>query len=368
MPSSSHVSNASITVLLAALATPAAGFGTVTLLVPLVTNSLDGDPYMDFADFDEATTANGAGFISATTLDACEVAFSQTPIPSKFRVAKVDLAATDPTIADTYAGVISQLRDNPSVSNDLWMICIDSRVDATQITLMTAVEAYDNEIFFLAQVNHTDWDTAAIPAAWTAASAGDVQYTGVVYHDITTEWLDVATACRALAFNPDETSAPWEGEVGGVAAYTTYEGSTARSNLIANHVGVLGTWGSSDSWMDNVVSLEGRPIYEALTAAWYRARVSEAIQTFHQREAQRGRKVLVSPQGMGQTLAVVGGVTATAESLGHFTPGQTRTTPQDITDADRTARRLRIEVEAQVGISARLFNVSAYLTETPVIV
>ena len=360
--SSSHVSNANITVLLQALATPGAGFGVVTHLVDEAQgtgNPLNGGArFQDFASTTEGAAAVVAGEISAEVQLAITAAFSQDLQPASFRVCRVDTGG-----GESYSDALTLLEAEGLT--DLWMLTMDTRVTATQLLLAATVEALGNQYFLLLQASDADWKTAGIAAAMTAAAA--YKYSGVVYHDVATTWADVALAVRNLAFDPDETSIAWEKNVSSVVLYSAFVTATQRTNMLANSIAVLGTWGSSDFWYDGVVSFEGRPLKELLTSAWYAARVSEAIQTLHQRESVAGRVVLVSASGMEQTRAAVESVNATGIAANHFNPGQVVTTPQPITAADITARRLRIVVEAQVGTGARVFNVTANLSQTEVV-
>ena len=87
MPSASHVSNIAVNTYLESLATPGAGFGTVTLMVdenlgnPLNTDSTPTQRYVDFAEYSEAQAADAASEITAEVLTACLVAFSQPLAP-----------------------------------------------------------------------------------------------------------------------------------------------------------------------------------------------------------------------------------------------------------------------------------------------
>ena len=154
--------------------------------------------------------------------------------------------------------------------------------------------------------------------------------------------------------------------IGFVACIPFRYSSPYGKEAIDNNAAVLGTWGSSDYWYDAVRNFEGRPLKEALTAAWYKARVDEAVQTMHQREASFGRAVLVAESGMAQVIGVISGVNATAVNAGHFVPGQVIVTGQPITAADISAQRLRVVVEAQVGTAVRTFTFDSYLSQTAV--
>ena len=361
MPSANHVSNITVTVLLQALAAPGAGFGIVTHFVDeALGNGLNGARYIEYSDADGALDDEAAGYIDATTLKAVQTAFLQPKPPTAFRVVRVDTAGAETLTTARTAYLALGL-------NDVYCYTAYTRVQADQKTFADLIEAADNEIYIF-QDNDADWKTSGLPAAWAAGTsyATMTQVAGV-YHDVTTEFADVAAACRWLAWDPDETSAPSEGQLGGVADYSSYVIDSVRTLMQANNIAVLGTYGSTDYWLDALNSGDGRPFYERLTADWFEARVSEEIQTMHQRETLNGRKILVDVLGMAQLESAVKKITDQGERARHFTPGQVVITPETITDADRTARRLRLTVEAQIGISTRLFNITANFSTTPVV-
>lgn len=362
MPSSSHVSNVNHTVLLAALATPGAGFGTVTLLVDEAQgtgNALGGARYLDFADYSEAQTAQTAGNITAEVLAACNVVFSQQIAPSKFRVCRVDTAG-----GESYTDALSALELEGLT--DLWMLAMDSRTPATQLALAATVEALGGKYALALYEDDADWLTSGRPAAWSAADA--YRWAFVAYHDATTAWPALGVAVRNLAFDPDETSVGWEKDVKGIAAYSTYLSSTQRDNAIDNGIAVMGTWGPYDNWYDGVKNFEGRPMKEVLTAAWFKVRASERLQTMHAREAVAGRAILADSGGMSQFHSVIEGLCSDAVDAKHFVAGQYTITDQPITAADISAEQLRIVVEAQVGTQVRKFNITSNLSQTAVVV
>ncbi len=291
MASSSHVSNVTVNVTLQALATPGAGFGTVTLMVDEAQgtgNGLDGDRYIDFADVDEAQTARDAGYISAEVMAACTTAFTLDPAPSKFRVCRVDTGG-----AETYTSAYNLLLDEAGVQGDLYGFCMDSRTGATQEALGVTIEATDHFLY----LQSSDAEITAAADTFPTAMADMEEYTqvGGCLHDTDSDWEDVAAMVQWLTPDPDLYSNPGEGDLKGVGDYATFLTATERTNAISNNFGVLGTWGSTDTWLHPMVSFDGRPVYENLTAAWLKARIEERIQTLIQREHQANRKVLCRP-------------------------------------------------------------------------
>ncbi len=370
MPSASHVSNITVNTFLEALATPGAGFGTVTLMVdeaqgtgnPLNTDSTPTKRYIDFADYAQAQDASDASEISAEVLAACLVAFSQPLAPSAFRVCRVDTGG-----AETYSSAYTLLLAEDGVQGDLWAFCMDSRDATEQADFAEIIEATDHILYLAA--SEADAKTSGLPAAWLAAwpAMGEGAQSGGVYHDVTTEWADVATMCRWLAFDPDLFGKAGEDALSGVGDYDTYVIKTVKDIIQDNNIGVLGTWGSTDYWVSPVVSFDGRPLYDALTARWMEVSIEERVQTLVQREHAAGRKVLVTPTGQRQVGAAIQDVLRVGASVGHFAPGQVVITYPTITDADRSARRLVVNVEAQIGISTINFTFNNYLSTSPVV-
>jgi hypothetical protein len=54
-------------------------------------------------------------------------------------------------------------------------------------------------------------------------------------------------------------------------------------------------------------------------------------------------------------------------TAGHFVAGQTTATGVAITDADRAAQRIRITGQAQLVVSARIFQFTLNFTRNPVV-
>ena len=364
MASSSHLPNIAVSVSLQALATPGAGFGIISHFVDQAEgagNALGGARYIEYADSDAAVTSQAAGDITVQTLDMVQTAFLQPTPPSSFRVVRVNTGGAETLLTARTAYELLGL-------SNVYCYTAYDRVVANQKQFADSIEA-DVGVIYIAQVSDVAWLTAGLPAAWGAGTSyATMTQTHLTYHDTATEWSDIAVAARWLAFDPDLTSAPGEGQLGGVADYATFVTETQRGLAQdTNSISILGTYGSTDFWIDNVVSGDGRPFYERLTADWFIDRLSVRLQTMHQREGLAGRKVLVATSGQAQVYAVIKGLTDLAERTGHFTPGQVVISSLAISAADRSAQRLRFTVEAMIGISTRIFNVTANFSTTPVI-
>lgn len=121
-----HNNNNSVTVILDPSPLESAGQSIPALLVPLADNPL-GDPaqrIVSYSNYDEAFDAEAAGDISASTLAALEVGFTQTVKPRLIKVINIDLAnnETIPTalaaakaLDDTWYGLSIWSRANADV-------------------------------------------------------------------------------------------------------------------------------------------------------------------------------------------------------------------------------------------------------------
>lgn len=332
------------------------GFGKVLLLVPKASNSLNSATTLEVASYAEAQAAQTAGYISSTTLARLQVAFSQTPRPSAVKVGNVDLAAGTP---ETYAAAFSRIL---AVTNDFYMVVIDSR-DATEIdALADAVEA-DNTKQFL----FVDEDASWLDSGVATGFSGITSYlrTSGIWHDVSTAYPDLALACGRLAFDPDEKSVDWKQQLVGVANITDALTAAERGFILSNKLNVGLPFGSQTNFLFPGQSISGRAIYEVLSADWFRARVQEDVADLYARAAAFGDKIIVGPEGQAQVLAILEARLAHGVRAKHFLQGQTRATALSVTQADLDAKRLRFTAEAQVAQSANALVFNFYLQNEP---
>jgi hypothetical protein len=344
MPLVTHSPNISIDIVLDAAPVESAGFGTVLLAVPQAQNSLNSERVAEYASVDEATAANTAGYISASTLAAITAAFSQTPRPESVKVGRVDLVG-----GETYASAIALIR---AVDDDWYVYCVTTRTAADQTAVITAIEAIDKVCVL--QSGDATLLTGALPAALSGYASA--KHTAIVYHDTAAEWADVAWAVSRSVWDPDVTSAAWTGEVAGVNAYATALTSAQRTNLQAIHVNVGLPYGSADFYVDAGKNGEGRPLYEIVTKHWFAARVREDVIEEKLNHDARGAKIPVTTTGQAKIKAIVDARLEQGVAAGHFVAGEIETTMPEITDDDRDNERIRIEGRAQIAVSGRIFD------------
>lgn len=361
-----HAPNVTINVTLAATPVQEAGFGVVLLLVPLATNSLNGVRVVEYTTYEDAQTANTAGYISSGTLAAVETLFAQRPKPASVKVGYVDLASGTP---ETYA---TGLAACIAFDSAFYGVCCTSRVDTDIVLVSDAVEASSKRMLFYFQDSDASWLDAGVPTNFAAID--DNERTAGVYHTTDAEWGDVAAIGNRLAYDPDEKSVPWH-YYGprGVEDYSTVPTAAQRLLAIANNINLGMGFGGDSYVMDPGVTLTGRPIDEIVTMDWFAVRLDERIQALALDHGNRGEKITVDAQGQALVVGVIEGLLQQGIAAGHFAAGldenddpTTSVVAETITSADRTARRFRITVRAQIAISGRLFTINAYFSRDPI--
>lgn len=468
-----HNPNISITIFLAANPAQEAGFGTVLLLVPKSTNSLNGVRVVEYVSYDDAYDANVAGYISSSTLSAVQVAFSQSPKPTSIKVGFVDDTAATPAVkaskdmstVGTHAwntvleattagvdgsaitvelvadaggavtiardGTAFQIHFKPGVStitnvetaitalagaddlfgvktagtgatvlavvdanmgathlsggadavategyddglascitfdSDFYGVCIASRLQAAVVDVSTYIEASSKRMLFCAQDNDPDWYSGAVPAGLSTISA--YERTIIVYHTTDSEWGDVGHLCNRLTFDPDSISAPWHGNpVASVADLSPEPTATQRLAIIANNANLGLPYGGYDYVMDPGVNINGRPVYEVLTADWFATRLQERTSSLVVAHSVRGEKIIVDKSGQKKLGALIDGLGAQGVAAHHFADGQFLSVAETITTSDLSNRKLRFTVRAQDAVAARLFDFSLYFSRDPI--
>lgn len=330
-----------------------AGFSTVLLEVPLATNSLGGERVVTYANAGEAEDAQLAGEISATTLGALQAAFSQNNRPNKIKVGYVDVVG-----AETYATALDAIE---LVDPDFYGVVPISRASADQLAVSQAIEADGFRLCFL-QSDDAGWLTTGIPMAWSAAA--ERERTAIVYHDATGEWADLCWACDRLSFDPDSYSAPWECQIKEVAAYTTGLTTGQRDFALDNKANLVLPFSVAERYVAPGTNLNGRRLYEILTADWIKTRIEEDIAYVRLQTANRGEKIIVDSSGQALILSYIKKWLQIGEAVGHFQQGQTRADGDAITQADRDANRLRFTVRATIAGDAANFTFNVYLSRS----
>jgi hypothetical protein len=356
MAGANWLSTITIAVILSASPPSRRGFGTVLFLVDQdAGNSLNGARTMSFASYTEAQAANTAGYISASTLEAMRVAFSQQPAPATVKVGYQDSGGPE-----TLTAAIAAIR---AFDDDWYGLAIYSRADADIVAVANTIEAItDSPKVFAAQSDDASLLDAGMPVGLTTLTGKE--RTGLVYHPSDAQYADLAWLVSRLVWDPESKSAPWEGELKEVSGTPTLTSSQVAA-IGTNKVNATGTLSSALAYISPGQNMNGRAFYEILSGDWLKTRIAEDIAELKLQHTSRGEKIIVDSTGQAKVLGILSTRLQQGEDVGHFDRGQTRATGLPITTADVTARRLRFKAEAKVAADARLFDITIYLQQTP---
>jgi len=349
-----HLDLISITITLASAPLARAGFGTVLGMFEDIT--LDGDRYRTYTDLAAVAADNTAGYLSAEVLAAATAMFSQTTPPAKIAIGRVDVTAS----AETYAAALDAVE--AAGFTDYWAVFMESRTAATQVAFATNVQTRRKMLFL--QSSDAGWLTAGVPAAFSDLD-GD-ERTVLIWHDDDTEWADAAWSANRLVFNPDTISAPFRAGVQAVGAYAAAMSSTQKDAARANNANIGLPMGTADFFVDPGTNMNGRPIYEILTADWFYTRLREDFAVFIVDKAASGQKIPVDVRGQAQALSLINSRLKLGVNAGHFIPDQVEATAEDITSADISAQELRFSGRAQLAVAARKFTFTFNFGRDPI--
>jgi len=353
---STHDDLINISITPAALASGTATLTTILVLQDNVTPG--GGRYAEYASSEEVAADVTAGNLTATSQAIADDMFGQLNPPSKILFGGVALTASTETAPTALDACIA-------AGAEFYGVVYESRTVARQLALAVDVEAKaDSGTFLLLglQDDDADWLTSGISAAW--ASAAGFERTVMYYHDDngadpTSDRLEACHFADRLSWDPDETSAGWNSTVSQVdnlaTALTQTQKQFARANF-ANTALPMGT--RTSTYVDPGYNLAGRPVDHVVSADWLRTRVAEAVADLITRVSERGTKITVDAQGQ----ALVGGeiekVFMQGVAAGHFLAYTL--TPLLITDADKTAGRVRFDGSAQLAVGVRQVTINLY--------
>lgn len=353
-----HDKQVQITILLDPPPAGVSGFIPLILGDEAEGNTLDGDRVRTYLDADAVDADETAGFLSAYVAGAVKAGFSQNPSPAEIKVGRVDTVGTE-----SYADALNAIS---LVDDDFYGVAADSRLAADQVDVAQWAEARDR--FFVLQSDDPQWLTADIAGDYSALL--DFENSAVIFHDDDTQPGDMAWLCNRLAFNPDETSPPWDCSPSTIAPYTEPLNATEQGNAEDNNVNLLLKFGSDNTYISNNgvgVNLAGRQISEIVTKHWFKRRLQESVIATKIRYSGRGEKIPVSLDGVAIVQPLVENLFDQGEATGHFVAGQTVAEFPTPTQADIEAARIRGTGEAQLATSAGTFGFTLVFTRQPVV-
>ena len=343
---------ASVTINFAAASVGRASFGTCMVIADDYPASTRTATYSSAQEVEAALAASEITSALSTKLKAM---LAQTPSPDKVKLGKRDTSGTPETYAAAIQAIIA-------ADSDWYALVVDSRTDVdiqAAIAEIQTQEASGNFYLCVGQSSSADWLTSGKPSGYLSEERGIV-----LYHSSDTEPGAECWAAKVLAFDADETSAPWVYQsLASVAAYATAL-TTAQGDFVdANFGNRLGNFGTSYPAVTfKGFNLAGRPVDHVLTADLIRFRSSERVADMVVSLAAKGIKLTVDTEGQGAIEGELQGLGEVLINAGHIDAGEWEIGPQTITAADRTAQRLRFinnaTVENPLITAAMTFNLS----------
>ena len=152
------------------------------------------------------------------------------------------------------------------------------------------------------------------------------------------------------------------------ANYATAPTDGQKGFADTNHVNLGLPYGAETFFVDPGVNISGRPYYEILTAAWYAARLQEAVAAMKTAHSARGEKIVVDATGQAKMLALVRMQNEIGERAKHFAEGQTTAATDPLTSADIAAQRITVRAANQIATGARVFVFNINFGRDPVVV
>ena len=355
---SSHNDRISITVNLAALQSGVASFGVLLLGKNLDLEGTDARS-TTYASLAEVDAAFDAGDVSAWVLAAATEVFGQTPAVPSITVGNQDTVAVE-TVEAALNLVLAE-------TTDFYYVCLESRADADILSGRTWVNtkaAAGSKYLVVAQSDDASWLDSGVPAGLSAIAA--TERLAIVYHSVDAECRAEQLVGKVAGFDPDERSAPFNVAADNIGTFTALALTQTQKGFIrSNYANVALPMGSYDPYFDPGVNCNNRSLYEIVTADWLEVRIREALADLYAAKSYAGLKVPVNRTGQQEIAAAIQAVLDRGIAAGHIEPGYA-VTPQTITPADTTARRLRFVIGAQNVVGAIQASVTVNLSTSPV--
>jgi hypothetical protein len=375
----SHTDNISINVILSALPTPVTSFSTILFVDSLANSTLVGFPAGDktsvgvnsselirlgsLSDMLAANTAT-AGSISDQAMDDVMGALSHARSPDNVQFLAVDLAG-----GDTYDTVFASLND--AFTDYYAVIPLDRTVANIALISEGVLAGGGRKRIVVAQMHGTD--AYANEATWDANDIGQLSETEkdrlyMCFHD-DAQPCAASVASWALSWDPNQYSPPWTFPVPSISKLALPSGvttTTFKANLDTNYINHPLPLAGTDVFIDPGLSQNSRPMYVIVTADWFEARLSEALQTLKVKYASMGIKLPMNTFGQNLILSKVQAIYSMGVQAGHFLSRDDADAvdkpvvikAETISPDDQTNQELRFTVKVPILLDARILTLN----------
>lgn len=314
-----------------------------------------------------ADTAIATGLRAAITT-ALAVAHNATPsdlTPSGVGAAVIitaDVAGnpfTVGTVVDPGAGTHTSTATtaNKSIKTEMALVAeessawygvtIASRVKLQIERMAEWVET--TEKVFIPQNNDADLLTSATDDLASVLKAAGYKRTGLLYHATDGEWAAEDWAAFKLAADPDTTATLWSYATLTGPTKNTSLSTTEKTNLDTKRANYYLDFFGSGATAPGVMA-DGGKIEDRVMLDWVTARTREAVANRLLAASARNSKIPYTDVGIETMASAIRGVLVQGENAGHFVAGTASVIKPklvDVSDADKTARVLRLSFRAQ---------------------
>lgn len=324
-----------ITINMSGIPVNEAGFGRVLFLSPNfvpvsgVTKLYTRETYYNTI-YAPTTGDRATGIINTDQLaSSITTAFSQNPAPTDLLMGKV--TAGWAALETDFAAVRAENDSFYGVVLDLSTVNVANK-ETYLTTIATAVEALQR--FHVGQSEDPDIYGAVTTDIAAALKALSFERTAILFSNLTAgaapgtieQPTAIAAACRWLAFNPDEISAPFRAGISGSTrckiTATLLDLSASEINNATNgsykYANVLQLYGSAAAFINPGKNVVGRAPEEVLSRDWLEARIRSDVATKAVELANQGRKWPLTQEGVAILSGIVGRRLSQGVNAGHF--------------------------------------------------
>lgn len=344
----------SVSLALGPAAAPSPGY-RLLLIVPLATNSLDGEDFLTVGSVADVAAAQTAGFISAATAGRLNVALAQQPTPDLVYVGAVDLVSLE-----TYPQAFDRLA--ALLGDQFFYVAIDDRTAAIQVAVSAAVQTNGRALFVFLS-DDGDWRTSGLPSAYSAIAGREL--TVPIYAD-DDAWLDDVAYAGALAgVDPTQLSGSPARQLRGLTATNVSVLTAAQRAFVLANANVALPIGSATHFLANGRNANSRAVNEIVTREYLTREITRRVAA--QVLALQPAPWPLSATGQAYLRSLLSSLAQEAIAAGHIVDGQVVITTPAITTEDRNLGRLRATFTAQVGTAVVTWQISGTLDREPVV-
>lgn len=328
------------------------------ILVAQASNSLNGDRYREYTNTSDVDSDYGAGYISATTQAQLTDIFSQTTKrPKKVLVGRVDVVGGETYLVGMDACI--------TAGAEFYYVAAQSSTIADHESVSAGVEADGFRIFISQTVSaaRTEWYGATWPASWPNFEGRE--RTAMVWHETDAEPQAMCFGASRGAYDPDEKSAGWAGNVASVPAPAALT-SGQETNLAANEVNLGKNCTLGANWVADGKNCAGRDIEHIVSLDWFRENVKADVYTMIATMSAFGDKLTADKQGEARIASIVQSYANEGVSKGHFVEYTSATGiqyPRVTTSSDRTAKTITCNCEVYFAQRVTSITINLYGNE-----